>query len=119
MSAMLNCNNGGTSAAAIKRGTTPTLQIYLDGVDMADVSKVDFLFKEIQSEIKKPIIQKTVVSPESNTVQVDFTLEDTYAMCTAELWMDTRITLKDGKIPPTEMVKINVRKTLFPQEKEG
>lgn len=116
---MRSCNNGVDCAAAIKRGTTPTLQIYLDGVDMADVASVTFLFKELAEEGAPTVLEKTVISPPANPVDVDFTLEETYMLPAAALWMDTKLHLKDDKIPPTELIRVNVLETLFPQEKEG
>nr|DAK68130.1 MAG TPA: hypothetical protein [Caudoviricetes sp.] len=113
---MRSCDS---SAASVKRGTTPTLQIYLDGVDMAEVASVTFLFKALAEERGPALVEKTVKSPKANPVEVEFTGEETYLLPPAELWMDTRIVLNSGKIPPTELVKVRVMETLFPQDKEG
>ena len=107
------------SDVGVKRGTTPTLQVYLDGVDMTEIASVTFLFKTMAMESAPALVEKTVKSPKANPVEVEFTEEETYLLPPAELWMDTRIVLNSGKIPPTELVKIHVMATLFPQDKEG
>ena len=111
---MRSCSN---TTPAVKRGTTPTLQVYFDGVEMSDVGSITFLLKADTSEITPALVEKVVENPESNPVDVEFTVEDTYLLPATEIWMDTRIVLHSGKIPPTEMVQINVMATLFPENK--
>lgn len=110
---MRSCSN---TTPEVKRGTTPTLQVYLDGVDLSDVDSVTFLFKACQFEDAPALLEKTIKSPESNPVEVSFTLEETYDLPNTEIWMDTRIVLQSGKVPPTEMVLIHVMGTLFPED---
>lgn len=104
------------SDVGVKRGTTPTLQVYLDGVDLAEVKSVTFLFKRNVSERLPALLEKTVENPEANPVEVELTMEETYALDFPEIWMDTRIVLSSGKVPPTELVQLSVGATLFAQE---
>lgn len=110
---MRSCGN-----PAIKRGTTPAIQIHLDGVDAADIASVTFLFKAAELESASVLVKKTVEKPESNPIEIVFTQEETYRLPTLGVWMDTRIRLNSGKIPPAELVKLDIGKTLFSQDEE-
>lgn len=105
--------------AFIKRGTTPTLSIIIDGITPTDVSKVEFIFKPRRSEEARCIMEKSYpenVSYDANESvwHIPFTDAETRVFTPGcDIFMDTRITLKDGAIPATEITSFKVTETLF------
>lgn len=108
--------------AYIKRGTTPVLTVELENVDVSEVAKIEFIFKHRKSEAAPAICTKeypsdfVVYDSANNTYQVSLSEWNTRDMLQyKKLYMDTRITLKTGVIPPTSIAEFHVEETLFPQ----
>ena len=102
----------------MKRRTTPTLTISIPKVEIEDVKSIDFLFKNIHSEKASPIIKKSYpneVKFDANAkcFMLTFTEKETLLFTSDKAFMDTRICLQNGNIPPTNIVTINVDSTLF------
>ena len=102
----------------MKRRTTPTLIISIPKIEIDDVKSIEFLFKNTHSEKAKPIIKKSYpdeVSFDADTkcFMLSFTEEETLLFTSDKAFMDTRICLQNGNIPPTNIVTINVDSTLF------
>ena len=104
----------------MKRGTTPILKVRIEKVQNSDISSIEFLFKQIPTETAEAILEKDYPG---NDVTYD-AQNDRYLISLTEAesrlfleerfcFMDTRITLTTGKIPPTTIEKIMTRKTLF------
>lgn len=109
----------------MKRGTTPTLKIRINGIDISTVQKIEFIFKMQQREAAKMVILKSFVKDnfnydtENSVFSVRFTEEETRLFTPdSTVYMDTRITLDDGTIPETSIAKFNVTPTLFEEGTE-
>lgn len=104
----------------MKRGTTPTLKINVPGIDVSEIDHIDFIFKGSESETAPAIIEKSYpdsVSYDSEVFLMPFTEEETRLFNDYHAYMDTRIVTKDGKIPATQIIEIDVRSTLFGEVK--
>ena len=105
--------------AYIKRGTTPTLAVQIDGIKPEMVQSVEFTFKLRLAEQEPEILGKIypgVVSYDAAEGRwlVPFTEAETRLFRPrSDVYMDTRITLSDGTIPTTELAHFCVEETLF------
>ena len=106
----------------IKRGTTPHLSVRFNGLDEnAAVESIEFLFKQYANENSPALLRKrypdNVQREDSGIYRMFFTAEETRRFSTDKyMYMDTRITLLGGEIPPTSIVTIMVTPTLFHEE---
>lgn len=103
----------------IKRGTTPTIRVRMDGIKPEDVKSVEFLIKPFVTDAGYELLHKVFPG--------DVTYDDTNALWLLPLteeetrrlpkykrvYMDTRITFPDGAIPATNIVDLSVTETLF------
>lgn len=103
----------------IKRGTTPTIRVRLDGIKPEEVKSVEFMFKPVITDAGHVLLQKKYPG--------DVTYDDTEKLWLLPLtqkdtrrlpkfkrvYMDTRITFQDGAIPATNIVDLSVTETLF------
>lgn len=106
--------------ASIKRGTTPTLLVQINGITPEDVNKIEFLFKHQPREFGKEICVKAypgddvTFDAESSCFCIALTEAETRAFFAGNTaYMDTRITLTDWSIPATEIAAFGVSETLF------
>lgn len=104
----------------MKRGTTPVLKVKIDRIQNSDIYKIEFLFKQVDSELAPEVIQKDYpgedVSYDSQNDRYIINLTEEESRLFLEerfCYMDTRITLTNGKIPPTTIEKVMTHKTLF------
>jgi len=104
----------------MKRGTTPVLKVKIDRVENSDILKIEFLFKQVDSESAPEVLLKEYpgedVSYDSQTDRYTINLTEEESRKFLEerfCYMDTRITLTNGKIPPTTIEKVMAHKTLF------
>ncbi len=103
----------------VKRGTTPTLVIRLETVDMSLVKRIDFVFKEQKNEHSKALITKNYpengdYDEENNKILLKFSDKETRLFtANSTVYMDTRIILNDGSIPKTSIAEFDINPTLF------
>lgn len=105
----------------MKRGTTPTLKINIPKINIDEISRIDFIFKSAISETTPPIILKSypgnvTYDNVENVFLMPFTEAETRFFSTPNLFFDTKIICKSGKIPAAEIVKINILPTLFGED---
>lgn len=104
---------------SIKRGTTPTLLISVDGIAPENVEKIEFIFKSNRTESDKELLRKVFPGDDvdynaySKFYRVSLTDAETRIFSEGRIFMDTRVTLIGGKIPATDIVSFNVTDTLF------
>lgn len=106
----------------MKKGCSDTKLIHID-VDNAIIDHIDFIFKTKKESSADAISEKSYFSDGSGQVQYDselgfysivFSEEETILFpANGLIYMDTRIVLKDGQIPETEIVSFRVQPTLF------
>ena len=103
----------------IKRGTTPTIRVRMDGIKPEDVRSVEFLIKPIVTDAGYELLHKVypgdVTYDETEALWLlPLTEEETRRMPKYKrVYMDTRITFPDGAIPATNIVDLSVTETLF------
>lgn len=101
-----------------KRGTTPYLGVKFN-IRNREVSTIDFLFKQEREEDAPALVEKsypTDVDYDSETERylVPLTEEETRLfMENHSFYLDTKITLTNGLIPDTEILKLRMGDTLF------
>lgn len=104
----------------IKRGTTPTINVKIDGLDFGEIQKVEFVFKYRAISTDPEICSKYYpgggVSYDSSVpcFSIRFSDEETREFAPgSRIYMDTRITLVGGAIPMTNIAQFSVTETLF------
>lgn len=103
----------------IKRGTTPTIRVRLDGIKPEDIRSVEFLFKPVITDAGHVLLHKeypgdVTYDDTEELWLLPLTKEDTRRLPKFKrVYMDTRITFVDGAIPYTNIVDIQVTETLF------
>lgn len=102
----------------MKRRTTPVIQI-AHNLDLAAVSKVQFLFKQHASEAADALLLKTYgdggdVAEENGVFSIGLTVEETALFEENEnFYIDPRVTLIDGTIPNTRILTMQATATLW------
>lgn len=111
----------------MKRNTTPTIPIKIH-TSFDNVKRVEFIFADKDSQFARIFLHKIFESEipvaegdttESFTVLLSLSTSETMKLPAGEVYMDTRIILKNGNIPETEIVKIDVKNTLFKEVYAG
>lgn len=103
----------------IKRGTTPTIRVRMEGIKPEDVKSVEFLIKPFVTDEGHELLHKVypgdVTYDENEALWLlPLTEEETRLMPKYKrVYMDTRITFPDGAIPATNIVDLSVTETLF------
>ena len=101
-----------------KRGTTPTLPVTVN-VDISTVNKIEFIFKQQNSESSAKLVLKTyptdVEYDSTNKLfYIYFTEEETRKFIENKpFYMDTKIVYTGGKIPKTPIIELMMNNTLF------
>lgn len=107
----------------IKRGTTPYLAVRVN-IRNREISTIDFVFKQEMDEDAVALVEKSYPTDvdyngELDRYMVPLTEEETRRFLPNHaFYMDTRITLTNGLIPETEIKKLRMGGTLFPEEQE-
>ena len=107
----------------IKRGTTPTIGVRLN-IQNVEVSTIDFLFKQEMDENGEELVKKSYpdeVDYDAATDRYLVPLTESETRLFQErhvFYLDTKITLVGGSIPPTDIVTIEMNPTLFAEEDE-
>lgn len=110
----------------MKNGITSILPVRFR-LNGADVESIIFLFKQQKSNSAPEILVKNYpgeveYKTDCNIFEVPFSEEDTWLFAEDELfYMDTKVTLINGKIPETPIVTLRMHSTLFsnPGEDDG
>lgn len=102
----------------IKRGTTPDIPVFIDGLAMDQIANIEFIFKARPTENAMAYFTKSypdggVTLDESGTAYVvALTEEDTRKLSAkSEVYMDTRITTINGKVPQSNWIVYKVEDT--------
>lgn len=102
----------------IKRGTTPDIPVYIEGLAMDQIAGIEFVFKARPTENARAYFTKAY--PDSGVTLDDsgvafvvaLTEEDTRLLpAKSEIYMDTRITTINGKVPQSNWVVYRVEDT--------
>ncbi len=106
----------------MKQNTTPTVYVKIP-VPIENVKRIEFMIKKHKDSIYPALLHKVYAgkdipydeeyTQEGFIVLLPFTAEETMSLPVGEVYMDTLIVMKDGSIPPTDIVKIDVSATLF------
>ena len=102
----------------IKRGTTPYLAVKFN-IRNREISTIDFVFKQEMDEDATPLVTKMYPPDVTYNSELDrYLVPLTEAQTRLFLpnhafYMDTRITLTNGLIPETEIVKLRMGGTLI------
>lgn len=107
---------------SIKRNTTPTIDITIN-LPFENVQKIEFIFKEKNNKDAPILLYKTFSKDTLNlkegdkskkfTVLVDLTCEDTLKLPAGKIYVDSRVTLTNGKVPNTKITSSYVSETFF------
>ena len=105
----------------IKRGTTPYLAVRFD-LRNREISTIDFILKQEMDENADPLVVMTYPDDVTYDGQQDrYLVPLTEAQTRLFLpnhafYMDTRITLTNGLIPETEIIKMRMGGTLIGED---
>ena len=105
----------------MKQGTTPTLPIKIK-VPFENVKRVEFIFKKNISKNSDILLYRVFegnipveepIAEDHFIVKLALSDKETMRLSVGDIYMDTRVTMLDGNIPETKIVKINISETLF------
>lgn len=106
----------------MKRGTTPRLRLG-HTLELSGVERIDFLFKQAQSEAAPALLKKTwlpaggQVEEEKGVFEIPFTVEESRLFAEGKpFYCDPRITLTGGSIPATGILQFSCRQTLWGEQ---
>lgn len=111
----------------MKRNTTPTIPIKIHTA-FDNVKRVEFIFADKDSQYARIFLHKIFENEipvaegdttESFTVLLSLSASETMKLPAGAVYMDTKIILNNGKIPETEIVKIDVKNTFFKEVYEN
>lgn len=107
---------------SIKRNTTPTIPITIK-LPFENVQKIEFIFKAENDKDVPILLYKTFSKDTLNlkdgdenqkfTVLVDLSCEDTLKLPAGKIYVDSRVTLTNGKVPNTKITSCYVSDTFF------
>ena len=114
----------------MKQNTTPVVPVEIL-MPFDEVKRIEFIFKRLNTNNYNndlyrsypALVHKIYEGNEipiqegdnskSFVVNVLFSAEETLKIPSGPVYMDTRIVLNDGSIPETEIVKLNMKTSLF------
>lgn len=114
----------------MKQNTTPVVPVEIL-MPFDEVKRIEFIFKRLNTNNYNndlyrsypALVHKIYEGDEipiqegdnskSFVVNVLFSAEETLKIPSGPVYMDTRIVLNDGSIPETEIVKLNMKASLF------
>lgn len=77
------------------RGTTPTLEIKLTGIEVAELESVYITLKQYQKEVTKST-EDITIDEMRNTLYVSLSQEDTLTLSRGYVYVQMRAVTKDG-----------------------
>lgn len=90
----------------MKRGTTPTLNIALDGVNVGDLDKIYITLKQDDSVLTKSG-EGVTVNEEDNSVSVSFNQKETLFFRPGYVYLQMRAVTSGGNAIATDVQKID------------
>lgn len=79
----------------MRRGTTPTLEINIKGIDVAELENIYITLSQHKKEVTKSSEDITIDKTE-NTLYVTFSQEDTLTFSRGYVYVQMRAVTKDG-----------------------
>lgn len=96
------------------RGTTPTLEVKITGVEIAELESVYITLKQYQKEVTKST-EDIMVDEISNTLYIPLSQEDTLTLSRGYVYVQMRAVTKDGLAVASD-VKMTIMEEIL---KEG
>lgn len=81
--------------AKMHRGTTPTLEIKLTGIDVSKLESIYITLKQYKKQVTKEM-QDITVDEISNTLYVPLSQEDTLSLARGYVYVQMRAVTKEG-----------------------
>ena len=110
--------------SVFKRRTTPRQKVQV-GVDVGVISAMTFIYKTEKTEEAQVLVQKeypgeVTYDEAGGYFVIPWTEEETLLFSPNDIfYMDTRIELEDGYVPPTEIISLKMNPTLFGESEDG
>lgn len=98
------------SAVIMIRGTTPTLEIKIDGINIDELSKIFLTIQQGKTEITKE--NKDIEAGKRNTMSVFLSQEETLRFAKGYIWVQLRAITKDGLAVASNVKGITVEDIL-------
>lgn len=98
----------------MRRGTTPTLEIKLTGIEVAELESIYVTLSQYQKQVTKQT-EDITVNETSNTLYVPLSQEDTLTLERGYVYVQMRAVTKDGLAVASEIVMKTMEEIL----KEG
>lgn len=100
--------------ATVRRGTTPTLEIKITGIDVSELINIYVTLKQYKKEITKST-EDITVDEIANKLYVPLSQEDTLVLQRGYVYVQMRAATKDGQAVASEIVMKTMEEIL----KEG
>lgn len=95
----------------MRRGTTPTLEIKLSGIDVTELESVYITLKQYQKEVTKST-ENTTIDEIRNTLYVPLSQEDTLILSRGYVYVQMRAVTKDGLAVASDIKMVPVEEIL-------
>lgn len=92
------------------RGTTPTLQVRVTGVDVSELSGIYLTIRQGDAEITKG--RDDIILESGNTISARLSQEDTLRFAKGHAWVQLRATTKGGLALASEIKVLPVEEIL-------
>lgn len=104
----------------IKRNTTPTLPIKIK-TSPDSIKSIEFMFGDSDTEYARIYLHKKLegnipidkISDSEFIVNLELAADETLRLPVGDVYIDTRIELNDGKVPPTKIAKVENINSFF------
>lgn len=98
----------------MRRGTTPTLEIKITGIDVTQLESIYITLSQYKKQVTKEI-QDITIDELNNTLYVPLSQEDTLSLTRGYVYVQMRAVTKDGLAVASEMQMTTMEEIL----KEG
>lgn len=98
----------------MQRGTTPTLEIKITGIDVSELESIYVTLKQYQKEVTKTT-EDITIDEINNTLYVPLSQEDTLTLARGYVYVQMRAVTKDGLAVASDVKMITMEEIL----KEG
>lgn len=98
----------------MKRGTTPTIEIKITGIEVADLESIYITLKQYKKEVTKTT-ENITINEINNTLYTPLSQEDTLLLERGYVYVQMRAVTKDGLVVASDVKMITMEEIL----KEG
>lgn len=93
------------------KGTTPTLEIKISGINVSELKSIYITLKQYKKEVTKPT-EDIAIDEMANTLYVPLSQEDTLTLTRGYVYVQMRAVTKDGLAVASDIKMVPVEEIL-------